>query len=72
MPPLAFLCEMTSEKLGQNSILMKRHYPDLVSARHQYAISAFVSQTIFRGKTSGCAAKCWLFSQAVISYVLSS
>ena len=35
-----------------------------VVTRHQYGISAFVSQTSFRGETSGGVAKCWLFSQA--------
>ena len=64
-----------------NSILITRHYPDLVSAsdwlkqichaarpirrttqnwlvtRHQYGISALVSQTSFRGETSGGVAK---------------
>ena len=32
---------------------------------HQYGISAPVSQTSFRGKTSGRVAKCRLFSQAL-------
>ena len=32
--------------------------------RHQYGISALVSQTSFGGKTSGIVAKCRLFSQA--------
>ena len=32
--------------------------------RHQYRISPLVSQTSFRGKTSGRVAKCLLFSQA--------
>ena len=35
-----------------------------VVTRHQYGISAFVSQTSFGGKTSGSVAKCRLFSQA--------
>ena len=35
--------------------------------RHQYGISAFVSQTSFRGETSGDVAKCRLFSQARVS-----
>ena len=36
-----------------------------VVRRHQYGISALVSQTSFGGKTSsGSVAKCWLFSQA--------
>ena len=34
-----------------------------VVTRHQYGISALVSQTSFRGKTSGSATKCRLFSQ---------
>ena len=50
----------------------QKYYPDLVNARHHYAISALVSQTLFRGKTSGDMAKCRLFFQAMISYVLSS
>ena len=33
---------------------------------HQYGISAVVSQTSFRGETSGCVAKCQLFSQAIL------
>ena len=32
--------------------------------RHQYEISALVSQTSFGRETSGFIAKCWLFSQA--------
>ena len=33
--------------------------------RHQYGISALVSQTSFGGETRGSSvAKCWLFSQA--------
>ena len=37
-----------------------------VVTRHQYGISALVSQTSFRGETSGDVAKCRLFSQATI------
>ena len=37
-----------------------------VMTRHQYGISAFVSQTSFGGETSGSVAKCRLFSQASI------
>ena len=72
----------------RNSILMTRHYPDLVSAmigcaasgillqpigsftqiwvvtRHQYGISALISQTSFRGETSGSVAKCRLVSHS--------
>ena len=36
-----------------------------VVTRHQYGISALVSQTSFGGKTSGSIAKCRLFSQAI-------
>ena len=36
-----------------------------VVTRHQYGISAFVSQTSFSGETSGSFAKSWLFSQAI-------
>ena len=35
-----------------------------IVTRHQYRISALVSQTSFGGETSGCVAKCQLFSQA--------
>ena len=35
-----------------------------VVTRHQYGISALVSQTSFGGETRGSVAKCWLFSQA--------
>ena len=35
-------------------------------ARYQNGISALVSQTSFRGKTSGGVAKCRLFSQATL------
>ena len=35
-----------------------------VLTRHQYRISALVSQTSFRGKTSGRVVECLLFSQA--------
>ena len=35
-----------------------------VVIRHQYGISALVSQTSFRGETSGGIGKCRLFSQA--------
>ena len=36
-----------------------------VVARHQYGISALVSQTSFRGDTSGGVVRCRLFSQAI-------
>ena len=38
-----------------------------VVTRHQYGISALVSQTSFGGETSGCVTKCRLFSQATPS-----
>ena len=37
-----------------------------VVTRHQYGISALVSQTTFRGETSRGVAKFWLFSQATL------
>ena len=43
---------------------MTRHYPGLVVTRHQYGISALVSQTLFGRETSGSVAKCRLFPQA--------
>ena len=36
--------------------------------RHQYGISALVSQTSFGGETSNSVAKCRLFSQGISSY----
>ena len=42
---------------------MPRGEFDLVT-RHQYGISALVSQTSFGGETSDSVAKCRLFSQA--------
>ena len=38
--------------------------------RHQYGISAVVSQTSFRGKTSGDVAECPLFSQVRIKTII--
>ena len=38
-----------------------------VVTRHQYGISALVSQTSFRGETSGGVMKCRLFYQATAS-----
>ena len=37
-----------------------------VVTRHQYGISALVSETSFGGETSGSVAKCRLFSQATL------
>ena len=42
----------------------QKHYPDRVVTRHQYGISALVSQTSFGGETSGSVAESRLFSQA--------
>ena len=42
-----------------------------VVTRYQYGISALVSQTSFRGETSGGVEKCRLFSQAMLDLVLS-
>ena len=39
-----------------------------VVKRHQYGISALVSQTSFREETSGSVAKCRLFSQARVLF----
>ena len=44
-----------------------KQYPDLGSSRHHYGISAFVSQTLFRGETRGGVAKYRLFSQATLA-----
>ena len=38
-----------------------------VVTRHQYGISALVSQTSFGGETTGSVAKCRLFSQASLT-----
>jgi len=49
-----FLCDTTNQK----------HYQDLGSARHQYGISALVTQTSFYEGSSGDLAKRRLFTQA--------
>ena len=36
----------------------QKHYPDLGSKASSYGISALVSQTSFRGETSGGVTKC--------------
>ena len=38
-----------------------------VVTRHQYGISVLVSQTSFRGETTGGVAKCRLFSKATFT-----
>ena len=45
---------------NQLEVLLRSAY---IVTRHQYGISALVSQTSFRGETSGGIAKCRLFSQ---------
>ena len=75
-----FSHEMTAEKRAQTFILMTHHYQDLGSAsnwlkislnpnqKHYpwngYEISVLVSQTSFRGETSGGVAKCQLITEA--------
>ena len=56
--------------IGERKFLTNQnYYPDLVVTRHQYGISALVSQTSLRGETSDGVAKCRLFSQAkLVSY----
>ena len=46
----------------------QKYYPDMVSDRH--LLSSLVSQTLFRGKTSGGDGKCRLFSQTVYYFTL--
>ena len=46
---------------NQLEVLLRSAY---IVTRHQYGISALVSQTSFRAETSGGIAKCRLFSQA--------
>ena len=54
-----FLLVVTCGKFASTN---QKHYPDLT--RHQHGISVLVSQTSFRGETSGGLAKCRLFSPA--------
>ena len=60
----------TDDILGRH----QRPYPDLESARHQYGISALVSQTSFRGENSGSVANVgcflWLMLFNAMHYVL--
>ena len=58
---------MTSEKRVQK--FHTNDYADVttqiwVVTRHQYGVSALVSQASYGGETSGSVAKCRLFSQA--------
>ena len=45
-----------------SALTNQKHYPVWVVKRHQYGISALVSQTSFGGKTSGGVAISRLFS----------
>ena len=48
---------------GKLASTNQKHYQDLgIVIRHQYEISAFVSQSSFRGETSGDAGECRLFA----------
>ena len=46
----------------------QKYYPDLVSDRHLYRISALVCETLFRGKTSGGVAKCSFLRLYIVSF----
>ena len=53
----------------------QKHYQDLGSARHQYGISALITQTSFCEGSSGDLAKRRLFSQAtngIVAITLNS
>ena len=45
--------------------------PIWVVTRHQYGISALISQMSFRGETSSGVAKCWLFFQAKVRQIVT-
>ena len=45
--------------------VVEKHYQDLGSERHQYAISTIFAQTSFRGKTSVGITNCQLLSSAI-------
>ena len=50
---------------GKLASTNQKHYQDLcIAMRHQYEISVLVSQSSFRGETSGGAGECRLFSRA--------
>ena len=53
-----------SSRVGNLLQLIRSTIQTWVVTRHQYGISVLVSQTSFRGETSGGVAKCRLFSQA--------
>ena len=50
---------------GKLASTNQKHYQDLgIIMRHQYEISALVSQSSFRREASGGAGECRLFSRA--------
>ena len=68
--PIPFCSSTLIFKMGQGveSDMRPEKRADIqiwVESSHQYGISALVSQTSFRGETSGSVAKCRLFSQAI-------
>ena len=63
-PGLGIVC--VSDWLKQISTNQK-HYPDLSSDTSSVWNSALVSQTSFRGETSGGVVKCRLFSHGSVS-----
>ena len=67
-PDLGPACFWLVENLLHPIRSNQKCYPNLGSdtSRHQYGVSALVSQTSFGGETSGGFAKCRLFSQATI------
>ena len=79
MPSLVSSREMTSEEQAQipgsgscfplvvpcGKFASTNQMQNRVMSRHQYGISQLVSQTKFRGETSGSVAKFRLFSQAL-------
>ena len=52
----------TARKICFNCNSIKSATQIWLVTRHQYGISALISQTSFRGETSGYVAKCRLFS----------
>ena len=57
-------CKVVKERKFPHSTTNQKHYQDLGSARHQYGISALVTQRSFCEGSSGDLVKRRLFSQA--------
>ena len=57
-------CPQTDHQISNAARSIRSTTQSWVVTRHQYGISALVSQTSFGGETSGKFAKCRLFSQA--------